>query len=51
MLVRSLEIHAGMDKETGTVMARVAARDVVIIAGDKSFAVTEVENYIFEQRL
>jgi hypothetical protein len=32
-------------------MDRVAARDVVIIAGDKKFVVTEVENYIFEQRL
>jgi hypothetical protein len=51
MLGRNPEIHVGMDKETGTVMARVAARDVVIIAGDKNYVVTEVENYIFEQRL
>ena len=48
MLGRSQEILAGMGKETSTGMVRGEAADVVIIAGDKSLVVTEVENYIFE---
>jgi hypothetical protein len=48
MLGRNPEIQAGTGRATSTGMARVAAEDVVIIADDKSFVITQIDNYIFE---